>query len=103
MIDEDRYQALRDLYKRRWLEQRESERAARKAARERDEGGGPSYYALATMRNGRSFTRLVLSAYYTGAIYGREASSLLNVKVNNFAKLAERVQVYTRAGHGDRR
>ena len=49
--------------------------------------GGPSYYLLQVNKNGRLFTQIVLDAYNGGFIEPTQASSLLNVKVNNFKGL----------------
>lgn len=99
VISEEKYHELRDLYKARWLEYRDAESQARKER----EDTPPLYYPLTAMRNGQTFTRLVLGAYFTGMISGREASSLLSVKVDKFGKLAHQVKVYTRASQGGSR
>jgi len=66
-------------------------------ARIRDRGGrsresGGDYYWSQIGRLGPSFTRLVLTALDDQALTYPAASGLLNVKVNNFAKLREYIQ-----------
>jgi len=69
------------------------EREAIKKAKQKanPKGGGPDYYLLALNKNSRLFTQTVLDAYKSGSIEPTEASSLLNVKVNKFPKLEERL------------
>ena len=50
--------------------------------------GGPSYYVKKVFNNGDSFTQTFISAFESGAITGRDASSLLDVKVSNIQRLA---------------
>ena len=83
VIGKDTYLELRDLYQQRWIEYKRMERRRMKAA-----GGGPSYYTRKVFNNGYSFTQTVVSAYESGAISGREASGLLEVKVNHIQRLA---------------
>jgi Zn-dependent peptidase ImmA (M78 family)/DNA-binding XRE family transcriptional regulator len=59
----------------------------KKDRQKKDNGSGPSYYLLQLNRNSRLFTQLVLDAYKSGTIQPTQASSLLNVKSNNFHKL----------------
>jgi Zn-dependent peptidase ImmA (M78 family) len=75
------YQQLRKYYLDRWLEYKKQER-------ERS-SGGPSYYIMKVVGNGRTFTQVVISAYENGFIMGRDASSLLGVKLNHLSKLAD--------------
>lgn len=88
IISRDTYQELREYYSDRWREFRE-----REMERMRQTEGGPSYYLTTAVKNGYSFTKTVVSAYYSGNIYGNEASSLLNVKVNNLGRLGETVGI----------
>ncbi len=53
----------------------------------KDKKGGPNYFLLLLNRNSRLFTQTVLDAFRGGSIEPTQASSLLNVKVNKFAKL----------------
>jgi Zn-dependent peptidase ImmA (M78 family) len=83
LISQDLYIKLRDKYQARWKEFKLMERQRLKEA-----GGGPSYYSRRVFNNGYSFTRAVASAFESGALSGREASGLLNVKVNHIRRLA---------------
>jgi len=58
-----------------------------KAIEIKKKDGGPSYYRLALNKNSRLFTQIILSYFKSGIIQPTTASSLLNVKVNNFSKL----------------
>jgi Zn-dependent peptidase ImmA (M78 family)/DNA-binding XRE family transcriptional regulator len=82
-ITSETYNDLRQYYQERLLEIKEILKLKLK-----EKAGGPSYYTTILMNNGHSFTRTVLGAYGGGNISGRDASSLLNVKVNNLGKLA---------------
>ncbi|WKN41124.1 XRE family transcriptional regulator [Tunicatimonas pelagia] len=55
--------------------------------------GGPNYYALQIRKNSRLFTEYVYSFYKGGRISGFDASSLLDIKISNFNKLAEKLYV----------
>jgi Zn-dependent peptidase ImmA (M78 family) len=82
-ISSSKYVKLRDLYQKRWLNLKRKEKQKNK---ERD--GGPSYYVTKISNNGLLYTQTVIGAYQGGHILGRDASSLLEVKINNLSKLA---------------
>ncbi len=82
-IDYEKYLELREFYQNRWRKYKEKERQRMKSAE-----GGPSYYVKKVFNNGYSFTQTVISAFESGAITGRDASSLLDVKVSNIQRLA---------------
>lgn len=84
LISRQRYQRLRDDYRARWREFEQKEKIARKK-----QDGGPSYYLIKIMNNGRAFTQTILTAYYNGTASGREASTLLGAKINHLGKIAE--------------
>ncbi len=83
-ITQHRYGELRDKYQERWRRLKDRERERMKSSE-----GGPSPYVTAVARLGYTFTRTVVSGFMSGAISGRDASSLLNVKVNNLRRLGE--------------
>jgi len=85
-ISKETYEKLREFYKKRWLELKETEK---KKLKERE--GGPSYYTKMVTWNGLAFTQVVMGAYSGEKITGRDASVLLNVKINNFKKLSDKV------------
>jgi Zn-dependent peptidase ImmA (M78 family)/DNA-binding XRE family transcriptional regulator len=66
------------------LQAEEQKKAAQKA---KQEAGGPSPYFLRTLKNGRLFTQIVLSAFRGGRIQPTEASRMLDTPVNKFSKL----------------
>lgn len=68
---------------------REDERKAKQKLKEN--ASGPSYYQLQLNRNGRLFTQIVLDAFRGGYLEPTQASSLLNVKINSFPKLEEKM------------
>lgn len=83
-ITKTQYTNLRTTYQARWREIEDEEKKARK-----EQKRGPSYYRLKAFNTGYAFTKTVLSAHRNGLVLGREASSLLGVKLNNMGKLAE--------------
>lgn len=83
-ISEADYTSLRSYYAARWAEHHQKQKAKK--------GGGPRYGLKMALANGYYFTRVVVGAYKQGRISGRDASSLLHVKVNNIPSLE--VQVY---------
>ncbi len=83
LISSDTYMFLRGQYQRRWKELKALKRERMKAVK-----GGPTYYVRKVFNNGHSYTRTVVSAFFSGTISGREASGLLDVKVNQIRQLA---------------
>lgn len=83
IITNEKYEQLREYYQDRWLELKGKERNRLKQA-----GGGPSFYVQKVSKNGYAFTQTVVSAFNSGTISGREASTLLGVKVNHMPRLA---------------
>jgi len=82
-ISLDIYLELREFYQNRWRGVKEKERQRMKSTE-----GGPSYYVRKVFNNGYSFTQTVISAFDSGAITGRDASNLLDVKISNIRRLA---------------
>ena len=58
-----------------------------KKIKQKENKGGPNYYLLQLNKNSRLFTQTVLDAFRGGFIEPTQASTLLNVQVNNFHKL----------------
>ncbi len=72
----------------RKAEDRFSEHLARKIEKDKNKKkGGPSFYLLRLLRNGREFSQIVLDAYHEGGLEPTQVSSLLNVKVNKLQNL----------------
>ena len=88
IIGREHYLSLRDDYTKRWMEFKERERLKMKNSE-----GGPSYYVTSAASIGYAFTQIVVSGYLSGSISGRDASSVLNVKVNNLRQLGEVVGI----------
>ena len=57
----------------------------------KDQSGG-NYYNTMVSRTNRDFIKIVYSAYQTKNITGSQASSLLNLKVDNFKTLIEHIR-----------
>ena len=87
LISFDKYKTLKqaaDAEFRAFLKREEEKKAKEKA---KEKKGGPSYYLLQLNKNSRLFTQTVLDAFRGGFIEPTQASSLLNVQINNFNKL----------------
>jgi Zn-dependent peptidase ImmA (M78 family)/transcriptional regulator with XRE-family HTH domain len=84
IIPRELYQELRQSYQDRWEEFELRERQKMKSSK-----GGPSYYVTSVARNGYAFSQTVIGAFLAGDVSGRDASSLLDVKVNNLRRLGE--------------
>ncbi len=87
LISIDKYKSLKqaaDIEFKEFLKREEEKKAKEKA---KEKKGGPSYYLLQLNKNSRLFTQTVLDAFRGGFIEPTQASSLLNVQVNNFHKL----------------
>lgn len=83
ILSQKQYMNLREKFQIRWREHKTREKIRMKETK-----GWPSYYTMKIFNNGYSFTNTVVSAFENGAISGREASGLLDIKVNNIPKLA---------------
>ncbi len=81
-ITQKKYIELAEKFHREWLEYKAQGKA--KALK-----GGPHPYLMRTINNGRSFSRIVLSAYQEGRISGRDTSDLLRIKLNRIADYAD--------------
>ncbi len=95
-ISKSKYDELTQDYDKQWQEARARDRERRGEAE-----GGPSFYRLKLMNDGNAFSRVVLSAYESGSVSGRDASSLLGIKLDKIANFAEMlgVPVGRRRGH----
>ncbi len=80
IIDNQTYKKVRAEGKRRWEQEDQHKKA------------GPVRHSLRmATRNGHLFTRTIISGFRSGNISGRDASELLNVKINHFPQLAKEV------------
>jgi Zn-dependent peptidase ImmA (M78 family)/DNA-binding XRE family transcriptional regulator len=87
LISFDKYKVLKkaaDIEYQAFLKREEEKKAKLKL---KEKSGGPNYYLLQLNKNSRLFTQTVLDAFRGGFIEPTQASSLLNVQVNNFHKL----------------
>ncbi len=87
LISFDKYKELKkaaDTEYKAFLK-REAEKNAKQKLKEKK--GGPNYYLLQLNKNSRLFTQTVLDAFRGGFIEPTQASTLLNVQINNFHKL----------------
>lgn len=89
-ITDSKYSELRQVYQERWREYKKQELAKLRSSK-----GGPSYYTTTLSKNGYAFTQTVISGFMSGSVSGRDASSLLEVKINNIAKLGEKAGLPT--------
>lgn len=83
----DQYKKLKheaDIEFKAFIQKEEEKRAKQKA---KENKGAPNPYLLQLNKNSRLFTQTVLDAFRGGFIEPTQASSLLNVKVDNFSKL----------------
>lgn len=88
IISQAKYLELRRSYQNRW-----DEIKAREQQEMRSSSSVPIYYWMTLSNNGYAFTQTVISAFMSGKLPGRDASSLLNVKINNFGKLGEKAGI----------
>ena len=87
LISFDKYKFLKqaaDIEFKAFLKREEEKKVKEKA---KEKKGGPSYYLLQLNKNSRLFTQTVLDAFRGGYIEPIQASTLLNVQINNFPKL----------------
>ena len=87
LISFDKYKELKkaaDIEYKAFLKREEEKKAKQKL---KEKKGGPNYYLLQLNKNSRLFTQTVLDAFRGGFIEPTQASSLLNVQINNFHKL----------------
>ena len=82
-ISQRRYLQLADQFYQEWLEHRNRQKE-RNALSE----GGPHPYLMRVINNGRHFSRVVLGAYQSGRLSGRDTSNILGVKLNALPKYA---------------
>jgi len=85
-ISKAKYDRLTQDYDQQWREAKEREKASQAE-------GGPSPYLLKLINNGYAFSSVVLGAYQSGDVSGRDASSLLGVKLDKIGNLAELVGI----------
>ncbi|MFY9307681.1 MAG: XRE family transcriptional regulator [Bacteroidia bacterium] len=87
LISFDKYKELKkaaDTEYKAFLKREEEKNAKQKL---KEKKGGPNYYLLQLNKNSRLFTQTVLDAFRGGFIEPTQASTLLNVQINNFHKL----------------
>jgi Zn-dependent peptidase ImmA (M78 family) len=83
-IDRRRYLLLADQFYQEWLEHKDKQK--QKSATSE---GGPHPYLMKVINNGRHFSRVVLGAYQSGRLSGRDTSSILGVKLNAMPKYSK--------------
>ena len=93
IINKARYEELRRAYQERWRAIRDEKRKQMAVNKK-----GPSFYVRKLFNNGYAFTQTVISAYRNGAVSGRDASSLLEVKINHLARLSIQAGIPFAAG-----
>lgn len=89
LLSQAQYDSLDTQYEEDWLRFSEQQRR-----RNRESEGFPGPYVMKLIQNGKEYSRTVLGAFYSGSISARDTSGLLDVKVNNLSKLAEKAGVF---------
>ncbi len=84
IIKQDKYIELAEQFHREWIEFKSKERTKISG-----DNSYPHPYTLKVINNGRSFSRVVLTAYQEGRIGGRDTSDLLKIKLNKLSDYAE--------------
>ena len=82
MLSNASFKTLKDQYGKEYEKYRVERRKKLKEAE-----GGPDANLLKIYANGESFTKIVTFSYKEGLISGREASSLLDMKLNRMEKI----------------
>jgi Zn-dependent peptidase ImmA (M78 family) len=79
-IEKQSYESVRARVKERWQQESIQKKS-----------GWAKHSVKMASRNGHLFTRTVINGFRSGNISGRDASELLNVKINHFPRLAQEV------------
>ncbi len=87
-IKNRKYAELTQRYIEEWQvnKKREKERQSQQDIR-------PSYYVIRSMNNGHSYCKIVISAYQSGQLSGRDTSNLLGVKLNKLVAVANALHI----------
>ncbi len=81
IITRQKYEQIQSDVLQRWQEESRKEKKS-----------GPVDYSIKmAAQNGYMFTKTVVAGFLSGSVSGRDASELLNVKINNFGKLGKAV------------
>ena len=78
------YRQLIQRFRHEFLERKEKEKQER-----RTKEGGPNYYLLKLINNGRAFTQTVINAYKSGEVSGITTANLLEMKINYIPTVAD--------------
>ena len=82
MLNNVVFKTLKDQYEREYEKYRTGQKR-----RMRETKGGPDSNVLKISANGESFTKIVTFSYKEGLISGKEASGLLDMKLNRMEKI----------------
>lgn len=82
-INRNQYLQLAEQFYQEWLANKD-----RQKKQNAKSDGGPHPYLMKVINNGRHFSRIVLSAYQSGRLSGRDTSNILGVKINAISKFA---------------
>lgn len=90
-LSQAQYVDLVDLFRAEWKQYQAKERQ-----RLREDEQTPSPYRMRLVANGMQFSRLVLEAYQSGRVSGRDVSSLLGIRLDEIGRYASyaRMQVF---------
>lgn len=86
IISSKRYKILQNNFYLEWLDYCKKEKIRQKEGKM-----PPIYYPKKISELGKSYSRAVLGAYLSNDVTGRDAAVLLDMKINNFPKFAEKI------------
>lgn len=95
-ITRRKYSELAKNYAEEWQANKKREKEQQK-----QQDRGPGYGVIKAMNNGYSYSKLIIGAYQSGQLSGRNTSNLLGVKLNNLMKIANALHIpFATAGGG---
>lgn len=87
-INSRKYSNLVQIYTDEWKANKKREKES-----QRQQNNRPTYPVIKSMNNGRSYCKVVISAYQNGHLSGRDTSHLLGVKLNKLVGLANALRI----------
>lgn len=87
-IKSRKYTELVQRYAKEWQANKKREKE-----RQSKQDGGPNYYIIRSMNNGHSYCKVVIGAYQSGQLSGRDTSNLLGVKLNKLVDVANALHI----------
>ena len=87
LINKKIFESLKNQYEKEYEQHQIKEKNKLKKKKDQNPNSGPNSNSLKLIANGKSFTRIVAFSYKEGVISGREASGLLDMKLNRVEKM----------------